>query len=169
MICRPFFRADRGRTGRVILRAGVAALVVSSACSQAPEGQPPVYPIKGKVLYKGKPVTGGTVVFELAGGDTPESKATRGAAPFRATGRIEADGSFGLRAFPGIEGVPAGRYKVGISSIPPRFEGNLFDHAASAQKGNPDVLHGRYADPRTSGLQAQVDRDRANEPTFDLK
>jgi hypothetical protein len=166
MICRSLFLSDFGRTGRVILIAGTAALL---ACSQAPESLPPVYPIKGRVLYKGKPITGGTVVFERVGSDPPESKSTQGSGPLRATGRIAADGSFGLRAFPGTEGVPEGQYKVGVSSIPPRSEGNLLDAAASAQKGNPDVLRGRYADPRTSGLRARVVKDQANEPTFDLK
>jgi hypothetical protein len=166
MIRRSFFLGDLGRASRLMLLASTATLL---ACSQTPEGRPPVYPIKGKVLYKGKPITGGTVVFERDGGDPPESKAIPGSGPFRATGRIEADGSFGLQAFPDAEGVPAGWYKVGISSIPPRSEGNLLDAAASAQKGNPDVLRGRYADPKTSGLRAQVVKDQANEPRFDLK
>jgi hypothetical protein len=53
--------------------------------------------------------------------------------------------------------------------MPPRSEANILDAAGSAKKGNPDILRGRYADPNTSGLRAQVSKDEANAPTFELK
>jgi hypothetical protein len=139
------------------------------ACGGAPGAQPPLYAVKGKVLYQGKPITGGVVVYELESSNAPELKSAQGNGPLRATGRIEADGGFQLIAYPGAEGVPAGSYKVGISSVPPRTEGNLFEAAKSAMKGNPDVLRGRYADPSKSGLRDKVADDRVNEPTFELK
>jgi len=148
---------------------GFAAGFGLIGCGLAATGQPPVYPVKGKVLFHGKPVTGGVVTYELEGGNSPEQKPAGSPNPLRATGRIEPDGSFSLVAFSGAEGVPAGKYKVGISSLPPRTEGNLFEAAKSATKGNPDVLKGRFADPKTSGLSAQVADDHANQPTFDLK
>jgi hypothetical protein len=166
MIRRAFFLPHFGRFVRLML---VTVTAVFLACSQTPAGQPPVYPIKGKVLHKGKPISGGVVIFELEGGDPPTSEAAQGSGPLRATGRIEADGSFRLMAFPGTEGVPAGNYKVGISSMPPRTEANLFETVGSAKKGNPDVLRGRYSDPQTSGLRIQVRVDQTNEPTFDLE
>jgi hypothetical protein len=125
--------------------------------------------VKGKVLYKGAPISSGVVLFELEGGDPPSSSSVQTGGPLRATGDIEADGSFRLIAYQGAEGVPAGNYKVGISSVPPRSEGNILEAAASAKKGNPDVLKGRFADPKTSGLHAQVFKDQVNEPIFDLK
>jgi hypothetical protein len=166
MIRCAFFLSHFSRVVRLML---VTVIAMSLACSQTPAGQPPVYPIRGKVLHKGKPIAGGVVVFELEGGDPPTSEAAQGSGPLRATGRIEADGGFRLMAFPGTEGVPAGNYKVGISSVPPRTEANLFETAGSAKKGNPDVLRGRYSDPQTSGLRVQIFVDRTNEPTFDLK
>jgi hypothetical protein len=166
MIRHRFFVSHFGRIVRLMLATVTAVFL---ACSQTPSGQPPVYPIKGKVHHKGKPISGGVVVFELEGGDSPTSKVDQGGGPLRATGRIEADGSFHLMAFPGTEGVPAGHYKVGVSSMPPRTEANLFDTAGSAKKGNPDVLRGQYADPQKSGLRFQVLADKTNEPTFDLK
>jgi hypothetical protein len=147
----------------------VTIIAMFLACSPTPAGQPPVYPIRGKVLHKGKPVAGGVVVFELEGGDPATATAAPGGGPLRATGRIEADGSFRLMAFPGTEGVPAGNYKVGISSMPPRTEANLLETAGLAKKGNPDVLRGRYSNPQTSGLRFQVLVDQTNEPTFDLE
>jgi hypothetical protein len=166
MIRRSLIMMHRARVARLLLFAGTAVLI---ACTQTQEGQPPVYPVKGIVLYQGKPITGGTVVFERDGGEPADPTSPQASGPLRATGRIEADGSFGLRAFPGAEGVPEGQYKVGISSVPPRSEGNLLDAAASAKRGNPDVLRGRYSDPRTSGLRARVVKDQDNRPRFDLK
>jgi hypothetical protein len=144
-------------------------VIGSLGCGFSTAGQPPVYPVKGKVLFRGKPVTGGVVIYELEGGVSPGTHTAERGGPLRATGRIESDGSFRLIAFPGAEGVPAGTYKVGISSLPPRTEGNLFELAKSATKGNPDVLQGRFADPSKSGLHTQVIDDKPNEPTFDLK
>src|SRR5262249_52621690 len=152
---------DRDGAERLLL---VTVTALFLACNQAPEGRPPLYPIRGKALYKGQPISGGVVVFELESGDRPGSPAGQGGGPLRATGRIEADGSFRLMAFPGSAGIPAGHYRVGISSIPPRTEANLLEAASSARKGNPDVLHGRYADPKTSGLRVQVLADQTNEP-----
>jgi len=154
------------RSARLSLSVFVAGLL---GCGLTPSGQPRVYPVRGKVLFQGRPVTGGVVIYELESGHSAELKSSERNGPLRGTGRIEADGSFRLMAFPGAEGVPAGSYKVGISSLPPRTEANLLEAAASAKKGNPDVLRGRYADPGTSGLHDQVAEDRANEPTFDLK
>ena len=164
LILRSCRRPHSRRVGGLLCLISAAMLV---GCGGS-EGHPPVFPVKGKVLYKGKPVPGGSVVFELEGDSTSASKADPGSGPLRATGRIETDGSFRLMAFPGAEGVPAGTYKVGITSIPPRSEGNLLDAAKSASKGNPDVLRGKYADPKSSGLQAKVVMDQPNEPTFDL-
>jgi hypothetical protein len=165
-LLRPFFGSRRPRVEIVMLLA-VATLVSARSFS---EDHPPIYPIKGKVLFKGKPISGGTVVFELDGGSAPAaSKDNPAGGPLRATGRIEPDGSFRLMAFSGTEGVPEGNYKVGISSIPPRTEANLFDSAALARKSNPDVLQGKYSDPKNSGLRAEVSKDQTNEPTFNLE
>jgi hypothetical protein len=125
--------------------------------------------VKGKVLYKGQPIASGVVLFELEGGDPTSGAGAQPGGPLRASGQIEPDGTFRLVAYQGAEGVPAGNYKVGISSVPPRTEGNILDSAAKAKKGNPDVLRGRYSDPKTSGLHAEVKKDETNEPTFDLK
>jgi hypothetical protein len=161
-----FSRAPRGRAWRLIVAIASAA---SLACSGSPGDRPPLYPVKGRVLYKGKPIAGGVVVYEREDGGAKASAAGPGGGPLRATGRIEPDGGFRLTAFPGAEGVPEGRYKVGISSVPPRTEGGPLDAGATAKKGDPDVLRGRYADPSKSGLQAEVLKDGPNEPTFDLK
>ena len=126
-------------------------------------------PVKGRVLYKGKPLTGGVVLFERESeqGEPPAGSGTAG--PLRATGQIQADGSFSLNAFEGASGVPQGRYRVGVSSVPPRSEANIFGGTVVIKKGDPDVLRGRYADPKTSGLRCDVSDAQASEPIFDLR
>jgi hypothetical protein len=162
-----FFNPRRARGARLALLLG--ATLCLFGCGLSVPDHPPVYSVKGKVLYKGKPVSSGVVLFELEGGDPISSTSNKAGGPLRATGRIEPDGSFQLIAFQGTEGVPEGHYKVGISSVPARTESNILDSAASAKKGNPDVLRGRYSDPKTSGLRTQVLKDQVNEPTFELE
>jgi hypothetical protein len=167
MIRRPFSHPRYGRAGRLAIAISTSVWL---SCSSTPGKNPPIYPVKGKVLHQGKPIASGVVVYELEGGVAEGTPAVAGGGPLRATGRIEPDGSFRLIAFPGAEGVPEGRYKVGISSRPPRTEGGVLGASADAvKKGDPDVLRGRYADPKTSGLRDEVVKDRANEPRFDLK
>ena len=166
MIHRRLFITSPACLARLMLFSSTALFL---GCSLTAPDHPPVYSVKGKVLYKGKPISAGVVLFELEGGDPASSTSTPVGAPLRATGRIEADGSFRLITYQGTEGAPAGNYKVGISSVPPRSEANILDAAASAKKGNPDVLGGRYSDPKTSGLRIQVLKNQTNEPTFDLK
>jgi hypothetical protein len=162
-----FFNPCRVCFVRLALSFG--ALLLMFGCGLTVPDHPPVYSVKGKVLYKGKPVSSGVVLFELEGSDPTSSTSAIAGGPLSATGRIEPDGSFQLIAYQGTEEVPAGQYKVGVSSVPARTESNIFDSAASVKKGNPDVLRGRYSDPKTSGLRTEVLKDQTNEPTFDLK
>jgi hypothetical protein len=149
----------------------VAAAIVSVASLGCAGGDhPPVYPVKGKVTFKGKPITEGSVIYQLEGGGDPKSSpAEPGSGPFRVSGRIQADGTFQLWAFPGIEGMPEGHYKVGISSRRGRTEGAIFDTGSKEKKRNNDVLRGRYSDPKTSGLKDEVAKGRPNQPSFDLQ
>lgn len=155
--------------GGVALTLAAAVVALTWLGCGADQGHPPVYPVKGKVTLKGKPLTEGYVVYELeesSGAKSSSGESTAG--PLRVVGPIRSDGTFRLNAYPGIEGMPEGRYKVGISSRAGRSEGGLFDADRKIQKGNPDVLGARYADPKTSGLTDQVVKDKTNEPSFDL-
>ena len=160
-----------GRSGRARAMRLAAAIASVAWLSCAPTGDhPPVYPVKGKVTYKGNPITEGSVIYELEGdGEARASPAEPAAGPLRVTGRIQADGTFQLWAFPGVEGMPEGHYKVGISSRRGRTEVGILDAGPKMKKGNPDVLRGRYSDPKTSGLRDEVVKDRPNEPSFDLQ
>ena len=152
--------------GRLLLLAGVMLL---PACSNSFEAHPPVYPVKGKVVLNGKPMKGGTIIFEYDGEGSDALKGPPGQ-PFRVTGKINSEGTFNLVAYTGSEGMPAGNYKVGISAVQGRSESNLFDRKLVIEKkGRSGVSSNQYADPKTSGLTAQVSKDTSNEPVFDLK
>ncbi len=147
----------------------LTAMVLLSACSNSFEDHPPVYPVKGKVLLNGQPMNGGTIIFEFAGEGADAPKSPSGG-PFRVTGKINNEGMFNLVAYVGSEGMPAGNYKVGILAVQGRSESNLFDQRSIVtKKVRSTVSSNQYADPKTSGLTAQVSKDKPNEPVFDLK
>jgi hypothetical protein len=140
------------------------------ACNEVVPGRVPVYPARGKVLYKGNPLQGALVVFEPVGATAQGDSSANIAGQLRATGRTGPDGSFQLRTYQGNDGAPAGLYLVGVSSVPQKSEGNLFSSAPAAKsKSNPDVLRGHYADPKTSGLKAEVKAQDNELPPIDLK
>ena len=152
----------------IMYLAASVALLTWLGCG-AEQGHPPVYPVKGKVTLRGKPLNEGYVVYELEESKiTKSSSGVSTAGPLRVVGPIRPDGTFRLNAYPGVEGMPEGRYKVGISSRAGRSEVGIFDADRKIQKGNPDVLGARYADPKSSGLTDQVVNDKPNEPSFDL-
>lgn len=162
------FKASR-RSGQVCWFWLLAGTILLPACSNSLEEHPPLYPVKGKVNLDGKPMAGGTILFEYAGGDGPDAPKGAAGGPFRATAKIK-DGAFNLIGYAGAEGMPAGNYKVGISASQGRSEdGPLGRDVMLPRKGKAAVSFKQYADPKTSGLTAQVSKDGPNEPVFDLK
>ena len=152
--------------------AAAAGILAASACDSTPAGRLPVHPVKGKVLFKGSPLAEALVVFERTGG--PDLGGGGGAAsepgPIRATGRTDADGVFELMTYEFNDGAPAGEYAVGISSMPPRTEEPIFGSLPTTKPNRqPDVLKGRYEDPKKSGLTATVTEGPNELPPFDLK
>jgi hypothetical protein len=166
IIGRASFRSGQAHRGRLLLLAGT---VVLSACSDSFKDHPPVYQVKGKVVVNSKPMSGGTIMFEYVGEGGDALKGPPGQ-PFRVTAKIDHEGTFNLVAYTGSEGMPAGNYKVGILAVQGRSEGNLFGRELNLPKNaRSAVSNNQYADPKTSGLTAQVSKDGPNEPVFDLK
>ena len=117
MIRKALLQSGQVHWRRLLLLAGTILL---PACSDSLEDHPPLYPVKGKVILDGKPMTGGTIIFEYAGDGADAPKGV-GGGPFRATAKIK-DGTFNLIGYAGAEGMPAGNYKVGISGSQGRSE-----------------------------------------------
>jgi hypothetical protein len=112
-------------------------------------------PIRGEVLYKGKPLTEGegTVVYmpTEAGGEAR-----------RATGAIQPDGSFTLTTLDPGDGAMKGKYTIVVYCYQPhpgepktREEREKMVRAGGIKRGS--YIPEKYAKPATSGLTDIVD------------
>lgn len=134
-----------------------SSLTVVTACKKS---SVKLYPVKGKVLFKGQPAEGAQVVFrpaaENAGGGSPPN--TTQSNPYA---DVRADGTFVLRTEPHGEGAPAGDYVVMISWY---TRSDPEDPLSSKSK-----LPAKYADPTNPILKATVKESDNDLPPFDLK
>ncbi len=120
------------------------------------------------MIRNGKPMTGGTIIFEYAG-DGPDAPKGVAGGPFRATAKIH-DGAFNLNGYAGAAGMPAGNYKVGVLATQGRSESHLFSQEiVLPQKGKAAIPADRYADPKTSGLMAMVKEQDNDIPPIEVK
>ncbi|MHB1559555.1 MAG: hypothetical protein ACYC61_19075 [Isosphaeraceae bacterium] len=99
-------------------------------------------PVKGKVTYKGNPLTKGRVKFEPDGFGR------------NAYGKIQADGTFTLTTDKEGDGAVAGHHRVAVIE--------------TGIKSPRDAVAKKYASVSSSGLTADVDASNT-EFTFDLK
>src|SRR5262249_2767250 len=136
----------------------VAALVMlgGSSC----QGSKRFYPVRGQVFANGKPAEGVTIIFHPLDESDPQR--------IQPSAVVQADGSFVLRSYLVAqralkEGAPAGQYRVTCTWYPP----NLQDYLG--RENLPDKLQGKYADPKKSGLQAEVAEGPTELPAFELK
>jgi hypothetical protein len=122
--------------------ASAALLLAAGAGCGAGAGTPPsLLPVKGKVTYKGQPLTRGVVWFE------PEGYGRA------ASGKLQPDGTFVLATL-NADGVVAGFHKVFIT-----------DTDKSLAK---DRAFRKYTQSANSGLTAEVSPEKT-EFTFELK
>jgi hypothetical protein len=119
------------------------SLAGSWGCSSASGELPTLIPTKGKVTYKGKPLTSGVVRFEPDG---------YGRA---AAGRIESDGSFVLRTYKDGDGVVPGSHRVYVTETADKTLAR-------------DRAFKKFTQPTTSGVTAEVSAEKT-EFTIDLK
>jgi len=110
-------------------------------CGSGGGALPSLIPVKGKVTYKGQPLTKGTIRFEPDGYGR------------MATGTLQSDGTFVLSTLKKDDGVVAGSHKVSVSDTGPSLKKELIPR--------------KYTDPGTSKLTAEVDSEHT-EFTFDL-
>jgi hypothetical protein len=138
---------------KTILSTSVAILF-SSGCSK-PHG---IYPVSGRVTYKGEPAAGALVFFHRQDAD-PAREQTMMAV-------VGNDGSFSLDCGALGKGAPPGQYIVLLrwKSDPSRPSPRSPTEAATL----PDRLGGRYADPRHPLLHAVVRAETNILPPFEL-
>jgi hypothetical protein len=126
-----------------LLASSVAAfsILAVSGCTTGSAALPTLIPVKGKVTYKGRPVTKGFVHFEPDG---------YGRA---ATGMLGSDGTFILTTFKEGDGVVAGEHRIYING--------------TGKTPKNELVPKKYVSPSTSKLVVEVDSEHT-EFTFDL-
>jgi len=121
-------------------------LLLAAGCG-TPE--PELFPLAGRVLYRGRPVAGAELGFHpLFEGP--------GWSPVAVTGE---DGSFQAATKQPGDGVLPGRYKVTVVWHPETSDG----------EESPNRLPARYASPVTSDLEVEAGTDSDTPFTFELK
>ena len=135
------------------LAVAVFSPVVFLGASCGPK-LPPLFPVNGQVSFNGKPTPGALVVFLPV--DAKDAQAPR------PSGSVRDDGTFSLSTYPGQEGAPEGDYHVVITCT----DANAKIDSVTGEV--PNKLPARYANPKTSGLQAKVQGGAENKPVFKL-
>jgi hypothetical protein len=114
-----------------------------------------VVDVRGRVTYKGQPVTTGTVRF------TPTHMAMGEASSRPVTAVLDGDGSYRMKAYRSRFGMSPGDYAVSILS----YEGSMMEPEKVKY-----IVPKKYADTRTSGLTATIPQDQSGslELNFDI-
>jgi hypothetical protein len=152
---------------RSLAAASLASLLATITLGGCGTGKPAPryasYPVRGRVLFQGKPLAGALVTFH------PVEESRFGPDVPRPTGHTDDDGKFQLTTTTTGDGAPAGPYLVAVSGLarPPSEGSVLPDPSKPLAKG--DVTKGRYLDPKKSGLTAEVKEGENELPPFDLK
>ncbi len=149
------------RTGTLV--ASVASVVFLLGCSGTDkwaERLPETVEARGVVLLDGKPVEGASVVFVPVDPSGHQAYAV-----------TDEDGEFELRAFPAKSGAVPGKYKVTVSKtvetgeeVAEELGGESetdegpVDRATvkKAKQAWANALPAKYANPKTSGLTAEI-------------
>jgi hypothetical protein len=126
---------------------------VALACT-ACQGSRGLYPISGKVTYKGEPAAGAYVFFHRPDTDPVSAPVVMGV--------VKEDGSFTLYSGEHVGAAP-GEYAVLV-----QWRQGLNPAPGGRHERPPDKLQGRYADPHHPRLQAVVKAQANRLPPFEL-
>ncbi len=133
--------------GRLARRSAIAVCLISlvAGCGENTPEKPPTVPVKGRVTYKGSPLTGGDVTFAPSGGGVDRRAGS---------GPIQSDGTFVISSYQSGDGVEAGEYKVFFNPAPPNPD------AKSAPVKNP--IPEKYRSAKTTPITEVVAEGDAN-------
>jgi hypothetical protein len=128
-----------------MIKLGIVAMLLLGFCggcgAKGAGKMPDLIPVKGKVTFKGQPLTIGTVRFEPDDFGRP------------ASGKLQSDGTFVLTTLTEGDGVVAGHHRVAITGIDPKSKD------AKALK--------KYSDSARSKFEAEVSAEKT-EFSFDI-
>jgi len=133
----------------IVLRTAlVLVAVLMAGCS---DGRAKTAPVRGKVMFNGKAVPNGTVLFIPQAGGPP------------ATGEIQSDGTFTMTTYSARDGAVLGKHKVVIVAM----QDNAGRMPEDRMPLPPPIIPSKYSSPATSTLSADV-LDKDNTVNFDL-
>jgi hypothetical protein len=148
---------------------GLVAYALAAALAGCGESNG-LFPVYGKVNYKGEPAAGATVYFHRTGPGAPGGEV--------ASGEVQSDGSFSLATGDLGRGAAPGRYAVLVEwrQGPPRTHRADTVRTvgkAAAREGKPllisdDRLKGRYLDIAHPRVVADVKAARNDLPPIEL-
>lgn len=99
----------------------------------------PAFPVRGQVLFEGKPVPHALVVFHPQAGEEP----------LRPSATADAEGRFTLTTYKKEDGAPVGDYAVTVEWRPAPKNDNY-------EGSPPNKLPARYSKPQSSKLLVRV-------------
>jgi hypothetical protein len=114
----------RAANGLAVL---LTTLCVGCGSSQALPVNPPV-PVKGKISYRGKPLTKGQITLEPTDGG------------HEAQGQIQPDGSFVLTTFKEGDGALIGVHQVSVTGIDPPVKTKKPTHVKVSETQNDYLI-----------------------------
>ena len=146
-----------------VLGLGLCALICALVSGCGGEKVPPLFSVTGKVTYNGKAVPGATVMFFPDVVVGPKSKKDDGPPPpmNRPSGKTDDEGNYELFWNDDHVGVPAGKYKIGISAVD-------FEPGDDEDEVRPNKVPAKYGNPDKSGFKHEVKADGDNVFNFDL-
>lgn len=137
---------------KFILLLSMAGLV--AGCGKAKQPWEQVYPAKGVVNYKGKPLAGAMISLIPQDSEYPET--------VRPTATSKDDGTFELGTYSRADGAPAGEYKAIVLRFP------VVGSKESPSAG-PNDLPPKYAKAETTDLTVNIDAGETEIPPLELQ
>lgn len=163
------------RLAVVLLPLAAGSLLLAGCGKKKNTKQPDTAKVTGTVTYKGEPVEGATVTFLPAESKDMMSKG-KGNAAYAITNK---DGKFTLKTFSPDDGAVPGKYIVTVTKFEKKPVESVPDTDSADYKppGENDAppkppkneLPAKYADIKTSDLNAEVHADTENQFDFNLK
>ena len=123
------------------------------------KGHRPVVPVRGEVFVKAKgkrePAKGARILFHIQNDDGEPLPLVPG-------GTVQDDGSFQVSTYAANDGLPVGEYKVTITWQKTKI------YMGEARAAGPDLLRGKYMNPKQTPLHARVTSEGLDPRTFEL-
>ncbi|WP_020475360.1 hypothetical protein [Zavarzinella formosa] len=128
-------------------------------------GEPALYPVKGRVMFQGKPMAGGGSISFMPVGDQPGKTAG---------GEIAPDGTFEMMTNKPGDGSMAGEFRVVIHQVVEQEpeasrDGEKVSHKSRMTVPPEDRIPPIYQDPQRSPLTITVEKKSPNQIDLELK